>query len=63
MLRDFLNKLARRSMCPVKRRAIELLERDDVSAVQVSESHGSGNITLFEIKAVKGRAFRASPFV
>ena len=63
MLRNFLNKLARRNMCPVKRRAIELLEQDDVAAAQVSESYGAGNVTVFEIKAVKGRAFRASPFV
>jgi hypothetical protein len=52
-------RLKRKDMCPVKRRAIEFLERDDVAAVEISEARGAGNITMVQIRAVKGRAFRA----
>ncbi|WP_316196538.1 hypothetical protein [Bradyrhizobium sp. SZCCHNS3053] len=59
MIFELMMRFKRRNMCPVKRRAIELLERDDVAAVQMAESRGAGNNTYYEIRAMQGRSFRA----
>jgi hypothetical protein len=59
MLR-LLKRFKRRNMCATKRRAIEILERSDVSAVELTESYGSG-IVVYGIRAVEsqGGPFRA----
>jgi hypothetical protein len=57
---ELLKRFERRNMCATKRRAIEILERDGVSAVEVTESYGSG-IVAFQIRAIEsqGGPFRA----
>jgi hypothetical protein len=47
-------RFKRRSMCETKRKAIEILERSDVSAVELTESYGSG-IVAYQIRAIEGQ--------
>jgi hypothetical protein len=63
MFDRLLKRFKRRKMCPLKRRVIEILEKDNVSAVELTESCGSG-IVLYGIRAVEsqGSPFRAQRF-
>jgi hypothetical protein len=53
-------RFKRRNMCATKRRAIEILERDNVSAVEMTTICGSG-VVVYGIRAVEsqGSPFRA----
>jgi hypothetical protein len=60
MFDRLLKRFKRRNMCATKRRALEILESDKVSAVEVTESYGSG-IVVYGIRAVEsnGQSRRA----
>jgi hypothetical protein len=57
---ELLKRFKRRNMCELKRRVIETLERDEVSAVELTQNYGSG-IVVYEIRAVESQdgPFRA----
>ncbi|WP_439357730.1 hypothetical protein [Bradyrhizobium sp. DASA03007] len=49
---ELMKRFKRRKMDATKRRAIEILERDNVSAVELAEIPGSG-IVVYGIRAVE----------
>jgi hypothetical protein len=53
MLR-LLKRFKRRNMCATKRRVIEILEKDSVAAVELTESRGSG-IIMYQIRAIESQ--------